>query len=176
MSKKALKRALSEDTAVLKLIEAVEHHRSTFDFQKVSREAKELHNSRSSRKLYSIALQPTPVYKAVAEDLRARSRLAELQAQVYTIRASLSRAVEKTTAYIQSYYAEEIADIPSANTVVGRKQLLHAILKDPIEFEQELQDTEKLLDLYITDIDKAGYGLTNVTNILQRMLHKNANH
>lgn len=176
MSKKALKKALGEDTAVLKLIEAVEHHRSTFDFQKVSREGKELHSSRSSRKLHQIALQPTPVYKAITEDLRARSRLCELKAQVYVIRASLSRAVEKTTAYILSYYSEEIADIPGTNSVTGRKQLIQAILKEPIEFEQELQDTEKLLDLYIEDIDKAGYGLTNITNILQRMLHKNADH
>jgi hypothetical protein len=165
---KAFKRLLNEDEVINTLFGVVETIQSTINFKRMGQEAAALHAGRPSRNLYRIALQPTPLYEAIANDLRVRSRLVELRVAAMNEHLPLVQSVKETKSYLSVKYAEDLNDL--AGTQRDRDRLVEAILAKPSRTASELQQFIEILDVYIEDIDKAGYNLTNSVNVLQKLL------
>lgn len=172
MSVRAIRLLLKKDRVYVRLLETVAGINATINQERIAQEAKTLHSGRSSRKMYRVAMKPQPIYEAITLDLKTRARLVELQASILLSSSALKKAVTETRKYLLVTYSEEFADLASnqAGRVAGADRLLSA----PIECLSMLESTQALLDLYITDLDKAGYGLTNVTNLLRTLLERNS--
>jgi len=172
MTIKAIRVSLKKDPVYLRLLETVEAISATVNQERIAQEAKTLHSGRTSRKLYKVAMRPQPIYEAITVDLKTRARLVELQASILLNSSALSQALKETKKYLSVKYQEEIADL--ASNQAGRTAVVDRLLQAPIECLAMLEGTEALLNLYITDLDKAGYGLTNVTNLLRTLLERNS--
>jgi hypothetical protein len=167
---KAFKRLLNEDEVINTLFGVVESIQSTINFKRMGQEAAALHAGRPSRNLYRIALQPTPLYEATMKDLSARARLTELRVGAMREHLPLLQSIKETKSYLSVKYAEDLNDL--AGTQRDRDRLIDAILAKPSRTASELQQFLEILDVYIEDIDKAGYGLTNSVHILQKLLER----
>ena len=168
----ALRRVLNEDELVSDFFDKLESLTSGVNLARLDAEMKTLFSQRSSRDLYKVALQPTPLYKAISNDLRARSRITEIRVELIRARADLARPLKKLSNYVFVKYADYIADMPSARTQTGKKALERAIFAAAYEFLDEISVTIEAAELYVADIDAAGFGLTNDRAILTLMTER----
>lgn len=166
----SFKRLLSQDERIQDMLNIADAIKASVNFARVLNEAASLHAARPSRTLYRVALQPTKLYEANAHDLRARSRIVELRVSLMVQVLPFKRALDRLSKYLKVTYADDLNELSS--TERGRKVILDAVLGQFTELMDEINDTISVLDVYIEDIQSAGYGLTNSTHILQKLLDR----
>lgn len=168
----ALRKALNEDEMLTEFFDKLETLVGRVNLSRLETEMKTLFAQRSSRELYKVALQPTPLYKAIGNDLRARSRITEIRVELLRTKADVQRPLDKLSNYVSVKYADYLEDVPSAKTQAGRKSILRAIFAVAHEFLEDISTTIGIAELYVADIDAAGFGLTNDRAILGIMTER----
>lgn len=163
------RKLVRKDPLIIRLREAVENVQHTVDVEKVIAEAKVLHESRTSRKLYAVPLSPLPLHEANMLDLKARSRLTQLRVGVTRLVGTLSALQSKVKKHIHVRYAEELA---AWSTQVQRSQVVEKIVAFSEEVLEDIKSCDEVLSMYMQDIDKAGYNLTNSKDILKLLVER----
>lgn len=164
-----LRSALKEDSIFKKVRESVAGVERTIDTEKILREAKMLHNSRPSRDLHKHKPTVTKLYEADTVDLKARSRLTEMKADLVRNSEILEDVLGELEKHIMTKYADELSEWSNQPS---RRAAVEKILAPGITVLENLKSCDSVLDLYIRDIDQASYRISNSINLLKLVLER----
>jgi hypothetical protein len=159
---------IKADPIIQRALQLKEVADGAINLEKIEDEARILHESRTSRKLYKIALEPTSLAQATLKDMAHRARLSELKARVYVQKTAIEHANATCTAHIGTKYRKFIAQV--ATNAGDRKLVYTKILTPLIQQISEMESTLELLEIYIKDIDQAAWGLRNATEMLKLLM------
>lgn len=150
-------KTIRSDKIIATALNLVMESQEGLNLQKYTEEMKILHDSRPGRKLYKMALEPTRLSDASMKDMANRARLSEMKANVFAQKAALDKAYAEALDHLCTKYARFIAD--SATNATDRKHVTNKILSRLRNRIAELQASLDQLDIYMVDIDKAGWSL-----------------
>lgn len=156
------------DAVIRKALQLKDAADSAINLERVEEEARVLHNSRTSRKLFKIALEPSSLAEAAMRDMSNRARLSELKTRVYIQKRAIEHAHEQCVAHIGTKYSDFIRS--QATNAADRKMIYARILKPLIQQISEMESTLEVLEIYIKDIDQAAWGLRNATEMLKLLM------
>lgn len=131
----------------------------------IKQEAKTLHATRSSRELYKARVSPDPLISAEMQDSSIRSRLIELKALLLNEQELLESAISLCKKHLKAAYVDELAKLGS--TIAARSGAVDTIFARGSEYLSQVNVVLAILDLYIKDIDAAGYKHSNVRELLK---------
>lgn len=163
-------KSLRADPIIEKALSLVEQSESAISLERVEREMRVLHESRTSRKLYKAALEPSSLSEASLRDMSNRSRLSELKAQVYVQKNALDVALEAATAHMTTKYAAVLREV--ASTAGDRKYVIRKVLNPLVARIGELGATMEVLDIHIKDIDQAAWSVKVAADMLKVILER----
>lgn len=169
MSLKLLRAKLSEDPAFVALQEMTATSKRSINTERVIAEATALHTGRTSKDLYKVALQPTPIYKAIADDLSARSRIVTMKISIMREAAILERAVSKMKKHIMARYA---ADLKVWSTQADRAAVIDRLLAPAKDIVEDFTSCIDVLDTITKDIDQANFSMGRSTDILKLLIER----
>lgn len=141
----------------------------SMDLEKIVDEAKVLHANRTSRKLYKIAMDADSMGIAVLMDMSVRARMSEMLAAVYVQKFALETAFEKCVSHITVVHADLIKEL--ATNATDRKHVINKVLAPIVSKIAALTSAMEVLDIFMKDLDKAGYSMTTAKDNL-RMIHE----
>ena len=162
--------AAREDPVIVRAGQLQEESEKSINLERVSREVRVLHESRTSRKLYKIALEPTSLAEAAMRDMSARARLTELKASVYSQQLALEAAYEAAAAQLVTKYGDGLRDV--ATNAADRKHVTNRILSGLVSRVSELSAAVDNIDLIVKDIDQASFALRNATEMLKLLIER----
>ena len=129
-------------------------------------EAQALHNGRTSRKLFGDRrYSPKSLLDASSNDMSARSRLVEIRVRASKQIDILKEACDAMKYSMLTNFSTEINK--RFTTVGARKAFTETMIARALEIQGEGQAFIKALDSFIEDIDKSGYHLSNMTDLLK---------
>lgn len=169
MSLKLLRAKLNEDPAFAALQEMTATAKRSINSERVIAEATTLHTGRTSKDLYKVALQPTPMYKAIADDLSARSRITTMKVSIMREAAILERAVSKMKKHITAKYPEELK---SWSTQAQRVAVIDRLLAPAKDIVDDLTSCMDILDTLTKDIDQANFSMGRSVDILKLLIER----
>jgi hypothetical protein len=136
------------------------------NIEKDMAEALSLHAGRSSRKMFGDRkYSPNALLNASMNDMAARSRLVEIRVKCSNQIDVLHDACKAMRRSILTNFSERIGT--RFKTVGDRTGFADTIIARALEIEREGQAFLKVLDTLVDDIDKTGYHLSNMTDILK---------
>lgn len=150
-----------------KVIDAV---RGELNLTALEKEAGMLHYKRETTKLYKMKLEPTVVMKATLLDLSNRARLTGMRADLHKQYEIISTANARLRHGFRAQWESKLKRL--AGTAVQRSAIVARLCADGEDLQSQIESTSKLLDSYITDIDKAGYSITNTTKLLSLLIER----
>lgn len=160
-----LVKAIRKDPVVARAIGIAFDVEAVMDLGKIEKELALLHTQRTSRKLYEKEATPSAIYDASLRDLSARARMSEIKARLYINMRSLDVAYESANTHVSVRFAEPIKEY--ASNKAARQSIVDQALKRLVKMRNESKSTDELIDLYIKDIDSAGYALRNATELVK---------
>lgn len=161
-----IKQDIRESSDFKKFRKIVTQVESRLNVEKDYEEASALHAGRTTRKLYGDKrYAPKSIIDASSNDMAARSRLVE-------IRVRCSRQIDvlhdACKAMKHSMLTNFSTEINKRFTTVGaRTAFAETMIARALEIQHEGQSLIKVLDSLIEDIDKSGYHLSNLTDVLK---------
>lgn len=161
-----IKSDIRESSDYKKFRKIVVQIESRLNIDKDFEEAQSLHAGRTSRQLFGDKrYSPKSLLDASSNDMGSRSRLVE-------IRVRCSRQIDilhdACKAMKQSMLTNFSAEIGAKFKTVGdRLAFVETMMANALEVERSGQAFLKVLDTLIEDIDKSGYHLSNMTDILK---------
>lgn len=139
---------------------------SRLNIDKDYEEALSLHAGRTSRKLYGDKrYSPKSLLDASSNDMGSRSRLVEIRVRCSKQIDILHDACKAMKHSMLTNFSEQIG--ARFKTVGDRQAFAETMMAQALEVERNGQGFIKLLDSLIEDIDKSGYHLSNMTDILK---------
>lgn len=143
------------------------------DLEKIMEEARVLQASRTSRRLYKIAFEPSSLSEATLRDLAVRSRLAELRGTLDVHHLAMTTALERCSDHVFVVFADDIQNL--ATNAADRKRLVNKILAPMVAKVAEIAAATSLLELFLKDLDQASYLLRNATDNLKMIVERRVN-
>jgi hypothetical protein len=131
----------------------------------IKQEAKTLHATRGSRELYKSRVSPDPLIAAEMQDSANRSRMIELKALLLNEQELLESSISLCKKHLKAAYQAELQKL--GTTVAARSGAVDTIFARGSEYLSQVNVVLAILDLYIKDIDAAGYKHTNVRELLK---------
>jgi hypothetical protein len=136
------------------------------NIEKDYEEAQSLHAGRTSRKLYGDRrYSPKSLLDASSNDMGARSRLVEIRVRCSKQIDILHDACKAMRHSMLTNFSEQINK--RFTTVGARTAFTDTMIARALEIQNEGQSLLKVLDALIEDIDKSGYHLSNMTDVLK---------
>lgn len=158
-----LKDALKEDREFKKYRMIVKHIEEAQDLEALAREVRNLHEGRPSRAL-SKAPSADSVLEAQLKDGQSRSRMSRIMAELINNEGILEDAFKAIRAHMGTSYADMM---PSLKTKLERQEYLNKYLRRGVQLHHRINTLQKVVTLYMEDIDKMGYAFTNTVRILE---------
>lgn len=155
--------ALKTDPVYKKYKSIVSFVGGEFDKERIVKDAKALHLSRKSRDFRGITPTAQQVYHAQIGDMNARGKLTDLRSNIHQHRDLLSTSIDTTRTYIIAQYLRQREGV----RIGDRKAIADRFLASGITLLSELDSVSTLLEMYVSDIDRAGYGFTNLVALLR---------
>lgn len=165
-----LKEALKEDREFKKYRMIVKHIAESQDLDALGREVRNLHEGRPSRAL-SKAPSGDAVLEALIKDGQARSRMGRILAELITNEGLLDDAFKAIRAHMGTTYQEML---PTLRTKLERTEYLNKYLRRGVQLHHRIHTMQKVVTVYMEDIDKMGYTFTNTVKVLE-MIYGRAN-
>lgn len=165
-----LKEALKEDREFKKYRMIVKHIEEAQDLDALAREVRNLHEGRPSRALPK-APSGDAVLEALIKDGQARSRMARIMAELINNEGILEDAFKAVRAHMGTSYAEML---PTLRTKLERQEYLNKYLRRGVTLHHRIHTLQKVVTVYMEDIDKQGYNFTNTVKVLE-MIYGRAN-
>lgn len=153
------------DPVIVKAFAVKVESDSALNLERIEREIKILHESRTSRTLYKVALEPTKLAEASLRDMSCRARLSELKKEVFLQKMLLEAAFEACAAHLSTKYGEDLRQL--ASNATERKYLNNKVLSPLVSRIAELDATAMLLEIDMKDIDSAGFAIRNATEMMK---------
>ena len=127
-------------------------------------ESRLLHRSRKVSKLSAGSSRfGRNLIEAVTQENAARSRMTEMLVEATRVNKLYSRYISALTDYFSVEYAQDLASV--CKTLKERERFTTVFLEDYIDYQQDVEDFISELQFYITDIDKAGYGIKAMSEV-----------
>jgi hypothetical protein len=163
-----LQRKLKQDQKYLRYRSIFKTINETLDLDKNLKEAGYLHRNRKSRALYELRVSPIKLQNASLNDLSNRSRLTEIKALILLQQELLTTAIKETKKHVRTTYA----DILSSYGTTKESQLLvvESIFSAGSTVLSRIDGAIAMIDLYIKDIDQAGFNLRLTADTLKMQL------
>lgn len=165
-----LKEALKEDREFRKFKLIVKHIEETYDLDSLAKEVRNLHEGRPSRALPK-APSGDAVMEALIKDGQSRSRMGRILADLINQEGILEDAFKAIRAHMGTTYAEML---PSLRTKLERQEYLNRYLRRGVKLHHRISTLQKVVLVYMEDIDKMGYTFTNTVKVLE-MIYGRAN-
>ena len=169
----SLLKAIRKDASYVKFKEIVETAQARLDVERDRRECFAIHAGRTARTLHGKkAYNPSSIQEAEGKEIEARSRLVEIRMKAAYQLEHVEKACKAVEDHVLTEYNEEMRGYSNQDQ---RRALIRRVQKVA---QNVLTDGKSLLDLcdrFIEDIDKVGYGLTNLTNLAVKILAGRAN-
>lgn len=140
------------------------------DLQKTLKEATFLHKSRKSRLLFEARVSPQKLQDAILMDMSNRSRLTELKSLLLNEQELLSTAISLGKKHVRATYATILKEYGS--TKDAQMLVVDKVFSSGTAFLAEIDSAVEILDLFVRDIDQAGFSLRNVVETLKMMLER----
>jgi len=144
--------------------------KAAVDPEKTKAEAITLHKLRGSRELTREKMSPTKLHDAITKDLSTRARLIELRINLYVQSDILSTAMRKLKDHVLSKYRDEMKELTS--NAEERNALLRRCTAGGQDFMDLLKGSMDVIDMVTTDIDKAGYAMTNAKDLIRIVIER----
>ena len=127
-------------------------------------ESRTLHRTRTVSKLTpSSAKLGRNIISAVVTENAARSRMTEMLVEASRVNRLYLRYLDALTDYLSVEYGTELSAL--CKTIKERERFVTVYLEDYISYRQDVEDFITELQYYITDIDKAGYGIKAMSEV-----------
>lgn len=165
-----LKDKLKEDAKYLQYRSIYKTVVGSLDTEKMIKEARLLHKSRKSRMLWEVRVSPQKLQDAILTDVSTRSRLVELRTLLMLQQELLATTISTCKKHVRTQYAEEVQS--HGTTKDAQNLVVDRIFASGIETLSEIDGCVSVLDIYVKDIDAAGFALTNVTKTLVLFLDR----
>lgn len=165
-----LKDKVKQDEVYLRYRNILKTVRTAVSIESVLKEGKFLHKSRKSRVLFEARVSPQKLQDALLNDMSNRSRLTELKVLLMNQQELLSTTITIGKKHVRSQYADLVQRYGS--TKEAQLLVVDRIFASGNEVLAEIDNAVDILDLYIKDIDNAGYALRNVTETLRMVLDR----
>ena len=163
-----IKSDIRESSDYRKFKRIVTQVEARLNLEKDYEEAQALHSGRTSRKLYGDKrYSPKSLLDASSNDMGARSRLVEIRVRCSKQIDVLKDACDAMKYSMLTNFSSEINK--RFTTVGARKAFTETMIARALEVQNEGQAFIKALDSFIEDIDKSGYHLSNMTDILKML-------
>jgi hypothetical protein len=164
----SLKTAMMSTPELSSLIAIVQRTTKTINLESILKEAGFLHSQRPARTLHSKTLTISLLIAASGEEIRVRSRLVELLTSAQRQRDMLHLATKQTAEFMQHRFRTRLAE--GFSTEAARKRAVTVIMQPAYDLEGELDDAISTLNAFTVDIDKTGYTLRNLVDLLKMQL------
>lgn len=161
-----LKQDIRDSSDYKKFRKIVTQVESRLNVEKDYEEAQALHSGRTSRKLYGDKrYSGKSLIDASSNDMAARSRLVEIRVKVSRQIDILHDACKAMKHSMLTNFSEEINK--RFTTVGARAAFAETMIARALEIQTEGAGLVKVLDSLIEDIDKSGYHLSNMADVLK---------
>lgn len=144
----------------------------TFDAPSMLEEANRLHKSRKLRGIHDKGKIPkaTKLLDLHFQEQAYRSRLVEIRTNAYLVQANLLAMQEAVARILQTEYSDYLADF---RTKDDRSNFVYSLpsMEQATNIIESTSTILEVCDMFILDIDKAGYGLTNATKLLELIIN-----
>lgn len=147
--------------------------REGLNLEKTLKEAGYLHRNRKSRLLHEARVSPTKLQEAILVDMSNRSRMVELKALLLNEQELLKTAISHGKKHVRATYADLLVGYGS--TKEAQLMVVEKVFSSGTSFLAEVDSAVEILDVFIKDIDQAGFGLRNVTETLKMVLDRKEN-
>lgn len=166
----ALRQSLKGDDTFLKYRRILKSIKSSLDVEKTYEEIKALHQGRISRNLYGTTPGADKITNAVLQDVRCRSRLAELALGTSRYHDMLDIAIDETRKYLVSKYGDEA---PELRTKAERQAYFDVYLSSGLALKAQLSSLLDNIDRLIKDIDQTSFSFKHIIDCLELVYSKN---
>lgn len=138
---------------------------NVIDFESLHNEMARIHKTRSVRALKRKSKGfVDDVVDALLQDQQARSRCAEIMGNCVTISGTMTQTLDNLRDYLVTEFSELLKTV---GTVGERKMVVESVLRPFYEYLNNVDQIKQHAKIIIEDVDKAGYGFTNLVNSLQ---------
>lgn len=165
MPKSNFQEQVLEDANYIKYRSVLKSVKAGADLEKVKQESKNLHLTRTSRSLGTSRLTPDRLIAAEFQDSGNRSRLVELRVLLMGEQELLESAMSICKKHLKNAYADALS--LAASTVATRNALVDTIFARGAEYLSQINLVLAIIDLYVKDIDAAGYKHSNVRELMK---------
>jgi len=161
-----IKQDIRESQDFRKFKKIVAQVESRLNVEKDYEEAQALHSGRTSRKLYGDKrYSGKSIIEASSNDMAARSRLVEIRVKASRQIDVLHDACKAMKHSMLTNFSDEINK--RFTTVGARTAFAETMIARALEIQTEGAGLIKVLDSLIEDIDKSGYHLSNMADVLK---------
>jgi hypothetical protein len=140
------------------------------NLENIKNEVIGLHTARPSRELYKHKMDANKLDNAILRDLSARARMVELRTNLYVHLEIIDTALDAFRDHLLAKYGDEIKS--RANNAEERNAFVRRLSSKGHDLRSQYKVLIQIIDKFIEDIDKAGYGLTNAKDLLRIMLER----
>lgn len=144
--------------------------KESFDIEKHLKEAGYLHRKRKSRLLFEARVSPQKLQEAILIDMSSRSRMVEIRVMLLNEQELLSTAISLGKKHVRATYSDELKEYGS--TKEAQVLVAERFFASGATVLSEIDKAISILDLFVKDIDQAGFGLRNVTETLKMVLER----
>lgn len=161
-----IKNDIRDSSDFKKFRKIVQQVQARLNIEKDTAEALALHAGRTSRKMFGDKrFSPKALLEAASNDMGSRSRLVEIRVRYSKQIDVLHEACKAIKHSMLTNFSERINE--RFKTVGARNSFTETMIATALEIQHEGDALLKLLDTLIEDIDKTGYHLSNMTDILK---------
>jgi ribosomal protein S20 len=161
---------IKEDPFIRKALHLRKTSEAAINLERIEEELRVLHASRTSRKLYKMALEPTRIAEAAMRDMSNRARISELKTSVHVQQKALETAYEAATDHLGTVYGQAIKE--AATNATDRKFVMHKILRPLRGRLAELESTMTAIEISLKDIDQAAWSIKVASEMLKMTVER----
>lgn len=161
-----IRRRIRENKKYQRFKQAQENNpNNVIDFPALHEEIERMHKTRAIRSLHRKSKGfVDDVVDALLQDQQHRARCTEILAVCVTVSGTMTDTLNNLRDYLIIEYTDILRSI---GTVKERQAVVESVLRPFYEYLEKIEQLRSHARLIIEDIDKAGYGFTNLVHTLQ---------
>ncbi len=165
---------IRSDSNYKKFARILETTRAKIDVDKSMKEVLSLHMGRTSRSMLGEdRYSPKKLIDASMKDMSNRARLVEIRVRNDINLSHLREAMAALRRYISTEYEYELRDFA---TVDQRKAFVDRVMRSANELIADGEALLNTIDLFVKDIDQAGYSIKAIISCMQLLEDKKGGH
>lgn len=160
--------AVKKDIKVLKFLNTLEKGSFNIDTKQFVTELSNLHSTREVRKLNRnnlIGGSQSQLLDANLQNAAFRSRCVEIKVQCFNTCSNLEEYLDSLKRYIFTKYVDYLKQ--DYTTQADRKEAVNQVLDNGLRRFKNLKKVITIADLVVEDIDKSGWTIKSILEVLE---------